>query len=124
MGVQSLLDTIASAFWKEEQEGDLVVDQIGLAAAYPGLVPDSYVLGVSAPSLANSENCYDKSDRIIDVLFARLTPEERSHIDRVRVYNSRSELEQHIQCGFEDGFYGYCEAPVQQTHTRAVTTPA
>lgn len=124
MDTQSLLNTLDKAFQAEQASG-LLVDRIGLALAYPGLVANSYVLGVSAPSLAASENCYDKSDRIIDVLFARLTPEERSYIDRVRVYSSAHEFERHAQCNFDNsGYYGYCEAPLYRAYTREISTPA
>lgn len=119
MDTQTLLNSLDQAFGAERDKG-LVVDRFGLAPAYQGMVENSYILGVSAPSLANSFNCNDKADTIIDVLFSRLTPEQRRLIDRVRVYGSVDEYERHAQCNFDDSYYGYCEAPLRLTQTRAV----
>lgn len=119
MDTQTLLNSLDQAFGAERDKG-LVVDRFGLAPAYQGMVENSYILGVSAPSLATSFNCSDKADIIIDVLFSRLTPEQRKPIDRVRVYDSVDEYERHAQCNFDDSYYGYCEAPLRLTQTRAV----
>lgn len=119
MDIQALLDTLDKAF-KEERQNGLVVDRFGLAPAYPGMIEHSYILGVSAPSVANSSDCTDKSDTIIDVLFARLTTEQRRYIDRVRVYDSADEYERHARCNFDNSYYGYCESPLNLTQTRAI----
>ena len=119
MDTQQLLDRLDFAFEAERLKG-LVVDRFGLAPAYQGMIETSYILGVSAPSLASSFNCNDNADTIIHVLFSRLTPEERKHIDRVRVYDSIEEYERHARCNFDDSYYGYCEAPLRLTQTRAI----
>lgn len=119
MDTQTLLDSLDQAFKLERAKG-LIVDCFGLAPAYRGMVENSYILGVSAPSLANSFNCNDKADTIIDILFSRLSPEQRKPIDRVRVYDSAEEYERHAGCNFDDSYYGYCEAPFRLTQTRAV----
>lgn len=119
MDIQKLLESLDQAFKKERSEG-LIVDRFGLAPAYQGMIEKSYILGVSAPSLAHSFNCNDKADTIIDVLFTRLTPEERRYIDRVRVYDSQDEYEKHALCNFDDSYYGYCEAPFRLTQTRII----
>lgn len=92
MDTQTLLNSLDQAFGAERDKG-LVVDRFGLAPAYQGMVENSYILGVSAPSLATSFDYNDKADTIIDVLFSRLTPEQRKPIDRVRVYDSVDEYE-------------------------------
>lgn len=119
MDPQTLLNALGQAFETERSSG-LIIDRFGLAPAYQGMVESSYILGVSAPSLASSFNGSDKADTIIDVLFSRLNPEERKYIDRVRVYDSVSEYERHARCNFDDSYYGYCEAPLRLTQTRAV----
>lgn len=118
MDTQTLLNAIDGAFKTERGKG-LIVDRFGLAPAYQGMA-ESYILGVSAPSLANSFDCGDKADTIIDVLFSRLTPDQRKYIDRVRVYDSARDYELHAQCNFDDSYYGYCEAPLRLTQTRVV----
>ncbi len=119
MDTQTLLDSLGQAF-KAERISGLVVDRFGLAPAYRGMIENSYILGVSASSLANSVDYGDKADAIIDVLFSRLTPEQRKPIDRVRVYNSVEEYERHAQYNFDDSHYGYYEAPLRLTQTRAI----
>ncbi len=119
MDIQTLLNNLEQAFEAERSSG-LVVDRFGLAPAYQGMIEHAYILGVSAPSLQSSFNCNDKADTIIDVLFSRLTPEQRKPIDRVRVYNSVEEYERHAGCNFDDSYYGYCEAPLRLTQTRAI----
>ena len=119
MDTQTLLNSLGRAFETERGNG-LIVDCFGLAPAYQGMVENSYILGVSAPSLTSSFNCNDKADTIIDILFTRLTPEQRKPIDRVRVYDSVEEYERHARCNFDDSYYGYCEAPLRLTQTRAI----
>lgn len=119
MDTEILLNNLRQAFESERSNG-LIIDRFGLAPAYQGMVDDSYILGVSAPSLASSFNCNDKADTIIDVLFAKLTSEQRKSIDRVRVYDSVDEYERHARCNFDDSYYGYCEAPLRLTQTWAV----
>lgn len=99
------------------------MDMIGIAPAYEGLVNNSYILAVSAPSLAKEHGSSLKADRIIDVIYDKLTPEQRSVIDRVRVYNSAEELKQHAKCNFDHSFYGYCEGSMEdlQAQTMSIT---
>lgn len=109
MGGDALLTILADLFRAERMNG-LYVDCVGLVFAYGGMVGESYILGVSAPDLGHG-NCSDKTDIIIDVLFAKLPANQRAMIDRVRVYDSADELQRHERCNFDDSYYGYCEAP-------------
>lgn len=114
MGAELLLNALAELFLAERKNG-LNIDRIGLALAYEGLVGESYILGVSAPSLSTEYDCADKADTIIDLLFIKLPAEQRSMIDRVRVYDSAKEFERHARCNFDESYYGYCEAPFAST---------
>ena len=120
MGTESLLNSLVSLF-RDERSSGLLIDRVGLAPAYDGMVKESYILAVSAPSLAMRYDCGDKADTIIDLLFAKLPKEERVLIDRVRVYDSAEELERHARCNFDEQFYNYCEAPLSyQSTTKAI----
>lgn len=83
------------------QAQGITVDAFGLAPAYGGMVSNSFVLGVSAPSMAGDEQP-DKIQRIIGLLFSGLEPEERRMIDRVRVYDHAKALKKQAQNDFEE----------------------
>ncbi len=110
MDTTALVNKLKTLFLNEKSKG-LLVDAIGLAPAYGGLVSDSFVLGVSAPSMAMID-CYDKMDIIIDLLFANLNEAERRMIDRVRVYDSINELKSHAENDFDESSCA-CERPLQ-----------
>lgn len=103
MDTKKLVDKLQELFHSEQENG-LMVDAIGLAPAYGSMVSDSYVLGVSAPSMAEMHR-YDRMDKIIDLLFAHLTEDERRMIDRVRVYSSAEELKNYAESDFDDPTY-------------------
>ena len=120
MDTKSLLDVLESAFEAERSNG-LVINRFGLAPAYRGLVDHQYVLGVCIPSSNSLTSCNDKADEVIDVLFDRLTPDQRKPIDRVRVYSSELEYDLHAQRNFDESYGFYCnEVSLQRTQTRAV----
>ena len=102
----SLVKILQDAFRAERKDG-LIVDAIGLAPAYHGLVKDQYILGVSAPSLTGIHD-FDKIRAITKLLFTHLTLEERKMIDRVRVFDNIEDLDDHKYNDFEDHPYeGY-----------------
>ncbi|GGN05237.1 hypothetical protein GCM10010967_45450 [Dyadobacter beijingensis] len=106
MAATALVETLKNAFRLEKKEG-LIVDAIGLAPAYHGLVTDQYILGVSAPSLANLHES-DQTRRIIKLLFTHLTLEERRMINCVRVFSNVKDLDDHKYNDFDDYPYeGY-----------------
>ncbi|GAB3742315.1 hypothetical protein [Spirosoma lituiforme] len=120
MDTDTLLNSLSNLF-RGERESGLIVDRVGLALAYDGMVGNSYILAVSAPSLAANYDCGDKADTIIDLLFSKFPAEQRAQIDRVRVYDSSQEFERHAKCNFDEQFYGYCEAPLSnRSATRAI----
>ncbi|GAB2792972.1 hypothetical protein GCM10027275_42450 [Rhabdobacter roseus] len=100
MDTTVLVNKLKHLFLEARNKG-LLVDGIGLAPAYGGMVSHSYVLGVSAPSLATKDP-YDKMDIILDLLFDKLPENERKMIDRVRVYDTLSELKQHANSDFDN----------------------
>jgi len=93
-----LVEKLRTVF--REAQG-LTVDAFGLAPAYGGMVRNSFVLGVSAPSMVGDEQP-DKIQKVIGLLFSRLEPDERRMIDRVRVYDNAKELKKQAQSGFEE----------------------
>ena len=95
-------------FFQNEWKAGLHIDAVAVAPAYDGMVADSYILAVSVPSLSN-RGCYDKSDAIIQLLYDKVPLEQRSLIDRVRVYDSADELKKHSENGFDSSYFGYCE---------------
>ncbi len=103
MDTKKLVNKLKELFHSERENG-LVVDAIGLAPAYGGMVSNSYVLGVSAPSMAKMHR-YDRMDKVIDLLFAHLSEEERRMIDRVRVYSSAEELRKYAESDFDEPTY-------------------
>ncbi len=106
MDKATLVNRLKQVFHEKRSEG-LVVDAIGLASAYHGLVQNRYTLGVSAPSLVEMDK-YDKMDLIIDILFECLSQEERAFIDRVRVFDNIDELDYYKINDFEEYEYeGY-----------------
>ncbi|CAG5074991.1 hypothetical protein DYBT9623_05533 [Dyadobacter sp. CECT 9623] len=111
MDRNTLVRTLAELFVDDEKVNGLVVDAIGLAPAYNGMVKDSYVLGVSAPGM-EGRDCFEKADTIIDLLFAHLSEDVRRMIDRVRVYESADELKSYADNDFNSDYCDVCERPV------------
>jgi len=106
MAATALVKALQDAFRSEKKDG-LIVDAIGLAPAYHGVGKDRYVLGVSAPSLADLHE-FDQLRRITKLLFTYLSFEERRMINRVRVFTSVQELDDHKYNDFDDYPYeGY-----------------
>lgn len=108
MVAKDLVETLRRIFRNRKSEG-LIVDTIGLASAYHGLVRDRYTLAVSAPSLSGKTK-FEKIQAITSLLFSDLTFDERQFIDRVRVYDSAEELDNYRFNDFEeypyDGYNG------------------
>lgn len=108
MVAKVLVETLTKVFQEAKKDG-LVVDAIGLAPAYHGMVKDQFVLGVSAPSLLGVHK-YDKMSIIIQLLWPRITREERGMIERVRVFDNVEDLDDHKYNDFEDypyeGYFG------------------
>lgn len=108
MVTKALVEALTKVF-KDAKKDGLVVDAIGLAPAYHGMVNDQFVLGVSAPSPSETHND-DKMQLIINLLWSRLTREERGMIERVRVFDNVEDLDDHKYYDFEDypyeGYFG------------------
>ncbi|MHA4739295.1 hypothetical protein [Dyadobacter sp. MSC1_007] len=108
MATKDLVETLKKVFRDKKRDG-LVVDTIGLASAYHGLVKDRYTLAVSAPSLSGKTKL-EKIQAITSLLFSDLTLDQRQLIDRVRVYDSVEELDNYRFNDFEeypyDGYNG------------------
>lgn len=108
MAAKVLVETLTKVFQEAKSEG-LIVDAIGLAPAYHGMVKDRYILGVSAPSLFGVHK-YDKMEIIIKLLWSHITREQRGMIDRVRVFDNVEDLDDHKYNDFEDypyeGYFG------------------
>lgn len=106
MVATALVETLQKVFREAKKDG-LIIDAIGLAPAYHGMVKDRYVLGVSAPSLSEV-NEYERMEIIIKLLWQRITKEERGKINRVRVFENIEELDDHKYNDFDDYPYeGY-----------------
>ncbi|WP_031528560.1 hypothetical protein [Dyadobacter crusticola] len=99
MDKDTLVERLKTIFRNKRKDG-LYIDAIGLAPAYYGLIKDSYTLGVSAPSL-KGKIFADKAAVIIDIMFENLTSDERGLIDRVRVFDTVDELNEHRDRDFE-----------------------
>ncbi len=112
MDTTTLVDKIADIFRNEKGNIGFIVDGIGLAPAYGGVVSNSFVLAVSIPNKADLD-CYDKIDIIIDLLSAKLDEADSKTIDRVRVYDSFQELKQNAENNFDDDTSCSCERPMQ-----------
>ncbi|MFN8344334.1 MAG: hypothetical protein U0X91_05000 [Spirosomataceae bacterium] len=97
MDKELLVDKLKTLF--RQAEG-VTIDTFGLAPAYGGLLSNVFVLGISAPSMAEEEPS-DKIQTVINLLFAGLEPEERRMIDRVRIYNTAKELQKQARYDFE-----------------------
>ncbi|MCF0048851.1 hypothetical protein LXM25_02205 [Dyadobacter sp. LJ53] len=113
MDKATLVKRLKESFLQKKSSG-LVIDAIGLVPAYHGLVENRYTLGVSAPSLIGM-HIHEKIGLIIGLLFESLTLEERTFIDRVRVFNNVEELESAKENEFEEypyeGYDSYARAP-------------
>ncbi|WP_421828377.1 hypothetical protein [Larkinella sp.] len=111
MGTESLVNALRSVFENARKEGT-EINAFMLGKAYPGFVRNSYILAVSAPSMAGWEP-YEKMDKIIDLLRAHLDVQDKTQIDRVRVYNSIEELKAHSLVGFDDDPGAMYELPIR-----------
>lgn len=107
MDREVLVDRLEVIFREAAQSG-LIVDYFGLVPAYRGLGHDSFILGVSAPSLAD-EDCFGKTEAIIDCLYATLGEPERRMINRVRVFDNKKDLKAHAINDFEEGSTCECD---------------
>lgn len=106
MVATALVETLQKVFREARKDG-LIIDAIGLAPAFHGMVKDSYVLGVSAPSLSEVHE-YESMEIILKLLWQRVTPEQRRMINRVRVFNNIEDLDDHKYNDFADYPYeGY-----------------
>jgi hypothetical protein len=108
-----LVKTLIDLFSNAKKVKGLNIDAIGLAPAYDGMVKDTYILGVSAPSMV-AQDCYEKADAIIDILFENLDQDVRRMIDRVRVYDTKEELLSHANNDFDSDYCDVCERPMAQ----------
>lgn len=115
MDSKELVEKLKRVF-REKVDSGLEIDAIGLAPAYGSLIPDCYVLGVSAPSM-NGMDCYEKMDFVIDILFEKFSEGERRMIDRVRVYDSVKELKSHADTDFDYANCNFCEQAVVRSAT-------
>jgi hypothetical protein len=113
MDTAALVNRIKEMFLIEKING-LYVDSFGLAPAYKGFATNSYVLGVSAPSLRGTD-CYEKMRIVIQAMFAHLTENERRFINRVRVYDSKSDLERHKENDFDEFDCDVCESATSKS---------
>jgi hypothetical protein len=111
MDRSALVETLRDLFKDKEKIGGLTIDAIGLAPAYSGIATNSFVLGVSAPGM-NGRDCYEKADRIIEILFAHTSVDVRRMINRVRVYDSKDELRSYAANDFDRNDCDVCERPV------------
>ena len=93
-----LVSSLKQAF-KDTEQYNVEVDAFMLALAFPNFIRNSYILGVSVSSSLKDD--YLISGRIVDILFDRMTKEERIHIDRVRIYHSIDELKKNYLTGFD-----------------------
>ena len=102
MDIKSIVEKLEKAFQEKKAEG-LVIDAIGVAPAFRGLIKNSYTLGVSAPSMVGWDE-YRKIDTMVDLLFEVLTVEERILINTVKFYDNKKELRQYLSFDFKDQF--------------------
>jgi len=73
------------------------------------MVKDRYTLGVSIPIVPATET-KDKMEIVFNIIWRHLTMDERRFIDRVRVFDSIEELDDHKYNDFEqypyEGYFG------------------
>lgn len=100
MDKQLLVKRLKEVFNAEKQNG-LYIDQYGLAPAFRGLSSNSFVLGISAPSLIN-ETSSRRTRIIFDALYKYLNDEEKMSINRIRVYDNVKDLKASAFYDFED----------------------
>jgi hypothetical protein len=111
MDTTALVNKISDIFHDAKDNMGFIVDGIGLAPAYGGVVSNSFVLAVSIPNKEDLD-CYDKIDIVIDLLFAKLDETDSKMIDRVRVYDSLYELKQNADNNFDDDTSCSCKRPM------------
>ena len=111
MDINSIVEKLEKAFLEKKAEG-LLIDAIGVAPAFRGLIKNSYTLGVSAPSMVEWHE-YRKIDVMVDLLFEVLTVEERIGINTVKIYDNKKELRQNLSFDFKDHYSNDFEGVVQ-----------
>lgn len=108
MAAKELVAVLTKVFQEAKKDG-LIVNAIGLAPAYHGMVKNRFTVGISAPSLSGVHK-YDKMEIIIKFLWSKLTLDERGMIDRVRVFDNEEILDDLKYNDFEDypyeGYFG------------------
>ena len=110
MDRDTLVNTLKVLF-QDREKTNITIDAIGLAPAYSGMVKNSYVLGISAPGM-DGRDCYEKADTIISLLFREVPANIRKMIDRVRVYDSRDELQNNAFNDFDSDDCDVCSRPM------------
>ncbi len=111
MDRNALVEILKDLFKDKEKTGGILVDAIGLGPAYSGVATNSFVLGISAPGMTGRD-CYEKADRIIDILFTHTSVDVRRMINRVRVYDSKDELKSYAANDFDRSDCDVCERPI------------
>ncbi|MCF2488139.1 hypothetical protein [Dyadobacter sp. CY347] len=108
MDKQLLVKRLREVFNAEKQNG-LYIDQYGLAPAFRGLSSNSFVLGISAPSLVN-ETSSNRTRIIFNALHKYLNDEEKMSINRIRVFDNVEDLKLGAVFDFEgfDSDYNKC----------------
>ncbi len=111
MDRNALVETLVALFGNKEKMEGITVDAFGLAPAYSGIATNSFVLGISAPGMAGRD-CYERADKIIELLFAHTNVDVRRMINRVRVYDNKNELKSYEPNDFDRNDCDVCERPV------------
>lgn len=113
MDQEALVNILRNLFLAERANG-LVVDGMALAPAYGPFMNGSYVVALSAPSLADQEY-YERMYYIINLIHDKLPVAQRRGVNRVRVFSSLAELKKYMQSGFDGELYDETErsAPYQ-----------
>ena len=102
MDTKSLVAKLKELFsWIDSSGVGFTIDSFGLAPAYAGILRDVYVLGISAPSDKINDR-HRKLDVIIEMMYEKLDESEIRMIDRIRVYNSISELKANAKSNFDN----------------------
>jgi hypothetical protein len=96
-----LVDRIKWAFNSAREAKGIVINAFSLAPGWEGLVPDSYMLVVLAPSLAHKKKA-EKIKIIFDILYEYLSQPERRMISTVRVFDDSSIFIEKSRSEFDD----------------------
>ncbi|OIN56703.1 hypothetical protein [Arsenicibacter rosenii] len=113
MDTDTLVEALKQMFLKLYNNKHIKVDAFLLAPAYGGMINNAFILGVSTPSLKGMDS-FDKADVFIDMLHTYVPKEQRSKIDRIRVYASKEELIKHAKSDFDDNSGELLERPVHE----------